>query len=74
MVIPYCLRNLLNDLSWGVLVVVVVRGVGGCYKQLNDLITSYGSSEVIAAYGENHSGKLSDFILQRLVVGGGKFC
>lgn len=60
--------------------VVVVRGKGvggwggGCYKQLNDLITSHGSSEVIAAYGENHSGKLSDFILQRLVVGGGKFC
>lgn len=49
---------------------------GEVYKQLNDLITSYGSSTVIAAYGENYPGKLSNFYpaeVFRPVVGGRKF-
>lgn len=52
-----------------------VRGVVR-YKQLNDLITSCGSSTVITAYGENHSEAsyqmLSCRRLLRLVVGGWK--
>lgn len=49
---------------------------GEVYKQLNDLITSYGSSTVIAAYGQNYPGKLSNFYpaeVFRLAVGGRKF-
>lgn len=51
-------------------------GGGEVYKQLNDLITSYGSSTVIAAYGQNYPGKLSNFYpaeVFRLAVGGRKF-
>lgn len=66
--INYCLWNLWNDRGWG--------WGGEVYKQLNDLITSYGSSTVIAAYGQNYPGKLSNFYpaeVFRLAVGGRKF-
>lgn len=42
---------------------------GKRYKQPNDLITSYGSSAVIAAYGENHSDGSCQIVSRRGLLG-----